>query len=112
MVKRSPLKPVSEKRKALNRERKELMEQAFGPRDTWKCQWGTAIRFAAVAVPASMMPCHGDINGHEVLKRSRGGSITDMTNVLTLCNYHNDLIEQEPLMAEHLGLSKHAWEAQ
>lgn len=103
MKPRKPLRPVSEKRRAENVERQKLMLEKFGPREEWRCQfpqidngfgWG----------------CFGDVNGHEVLKRSRGGSITDMENVVLACQYHNEWVENNPVKAHELGLAAHNWE--
>lgn len=110
-MKRSRLRPRSAKRVAEQAERQGQLEERFGPREEWRCQFGRVVRFAQVVVPISVLPCHGEVNGHEVLKRSRGGSITDMDNVLLLCNYHNDLVEDEPTMAHALRLAPHHGEA-
>lgn len=80
------------------------MEATFGPPDTWHCTlWGDP----RVLV---MGPCHGPIHGHELLKRSQGGSITDMENIILLCDYHNGWIENEPAKAYAWGLTRHPWE--
>ena len=104
-MKRSRPKPVSDKRRAENLERKELMEAKFGPRDFWSC----SLRRNVDALYA-LGPCFGPVNGHELLKRSRGGSITDMENVVLLCNAHNEAVESHPLLAHEMGLARHAWE--
>ena len=57
-----------------------------------------------------MGPCLGDVNGHEIVKRSQGGSIVDMDNVVLLCNKHNLWVEDNPLEAHTLGLMRHLWE--
>jgi hypothetical protein len=51
--------------------------------------------------------CHGDVNGHEIVKASawRAGRL-EPTNVATLCNFHNGWIEDHPIEARQLGLSK------
>jgi hypothetical protein len=108
-VKRGRIKPISDKRRAENVVRAERMEEKFGPRP-WDCQFGKVVRFAGVAVPMSFLSCFGEVNGHEILKTSQGGSRVDMDNVVPLCNYHNGLIEDEPVMARQLGLVRHSWE--
>ena len=45
-----------------------------------------------------------------MVKRSRGGSIVDMDNVVLLCDTHNQWVEDFPREAEQIGLSKHGWE--
>ena len=102
-MKRTRISPVSKTRKAENLERARLMEETYGPRP-WRCRFGQVVRETGVAVPVSMLSCFGDVNGHELLKTSQGGSRVDMKNVVPLCNYHNGLIEDEPVMARQLGL--------
>jgi len=104
-LKRTALKPVSDKRRAVNALRREAMEAHFGKRETWKCQvgelWGT--------------PCFGAVNGHEILSRSRAGrtdaNLLDMSGIILACNHHNSEIENYPIKAHELGLTKHSWEA-
>lgn len=47
---------------------------------------------------------------HEVLKRSRGGSITDEANCVTACAPCNQWVEDNPREAHHLGFAHHSWE--
>lgn len=35
-------------------------------------------------------PCYGALNGHEIITRGDGGSITDPANIVLLCNHHNE----------------------
>jgi hypothetical protein len=104
-LKRARVNPISVKRKAENVLRKERMEEKFGPREFWSCSLRRDIDALHL-----LGPCFGPINGHELLKRSRGGSITDMDNVVLLCSAHNEAVESHPLEAEKFGLSKHSWE--
>lgn len=107
-MKRSRIRPVSDKRKALNAERKILMEEKFGPREEWRCSFadfgGENLAFVALWTHG------GAVNGHEILKRSRGGSITDMENVVLLCDVHNSWVEDNPALATRMGLAAHSWE--
>ena len=103
-MKRSRIKPRSDKRTAENAERARLMEEKFGPRGEWRCQFPAIDNGFGFG-------CFGDVNGHEILKRSRGGSITDMDNVVLACQYHNDWVEENPIKAHDLGLAQHNWEA-
>jgi hypothetical protein len=102
-MKRSRLRPVSKKRRAENVERKALMEEKFGPRENWRCAFPQIDNGFGLG-------CFGDVNGHEVLKRSRGGSVTDMTIVVLACQYHNDWVEENPRQAHRMGLAAHAWD--
>jgi len=113
-MKRSRVNPVSQERLFDNASRKRLLEEAFGPQDEWECKFSTFLGVAVVeGVDTSswkLAACYGPVHGHEILKRSRGGSITDMQNVVLLCNFHNGWIEDFPKEAHAMGLSKHAWE--
>ena len=100
---RTPIRTVSVKRDKENRLRRKLLEEKFGPRP-WKCDVeGNLIALA-------MGPCQGEVNAHELLKRSQGGSILDMDNVIPLCNYHNGWVEDNPERAHDFGYVIHPWE--
>jgi len=99
-MKKSPIKKVSDKRIKLMNQRREMMEEKFGPRELWVCQFE---EFVGPAM-AGVIRCFGVINGHELKKRSQGGSIVDPENVVLLCNYHNDWIEDNPAVAKRVGL--------
>ena len=107
-MKRSRLKPMSDKRRKVNAKRKEALEAHFGPREGWRC-WFTAHPGLFVAGG-----CFGELAGHEILKRSRAGStdanLLDMANIVILCQRHNSWVEDEPQLAHGLGLAKHSWE--
>lgn len=90
----TPIKPVSDKRKKENRERTKAMVEVRG-RDQHACQLQAVIGTA----------CHGPLHGHEILKRSRGGSITDPANIMLACDGHNGWVEDHPMLAEVYGLS-------
>lgn len=44
--------------------------------------------------------------GHELLSRARGGSITDPANIVGLCQKCHRWITEHPLEATELGLSR------
>ena len=102
-MKRSRLRPVSDKRRDDNALRAEMMEAKYGPRP-WRC-------LAERALLGQMGPCHGEVNGHEIIKASqwRAGRLVP-DNVVTLCNFHNGWVEDNPIEAHELGLMKHSWE--
>lgn len=85
-----PMRRVSKKRAALNRVRREVTVPAVRARSGGKCEVPGCRRRAR------------DV--HEILKRSRGGSITDVANTLHLCDVHHDFTELEPEAATALGL--------
>jgi hypothetical protein len=99
------MRQISKKRQKLMAERRLMMEELFGPRDNWRCTFWL-YRGTLTGPPT----CHGNVNGHELLKRSRGGSITDVGNVVLLCDFHNGWVEDHPAEAHEIGLSLHAWE--
>jgi hypothetical protein len=110
-VKRTRVKPVSDKRRRENKERAAMMEEKYGPRP-WECQFHdfTTARDADLmhrVADLGGLNCHGDVNGHEIVKASawRAGRL-EPTNVATLCNFHNGWIEDHPIEARQLGLSK------
>lgn len=104
-MKRSRINPISKRRQRLNEERREMLEQNFGPREAWRCE------VEARPIMAVMMGgCYGEVNGHEILKRSQGGDITNPGNILMLCNRHNMWVEDYPEDAHRLGLMIHRWE--
>ena len=106
-MKRSQIKPMSSRRHAENRERRRVMADVFGPRETWACS------VAGTMLAAGLMgPCYGPINGHEILTRGRGGSITDPSNILLLCDRHNEWCSSHSDDAHRLGLLKHNWEGE
>lgn len=47
--------------------------------------------------------CRGDLTFHHLKKASQGGGYTE-ENGVTLCIYHNDLVEDRPDDAVRLGL--------
>ena len=103
-MKKRQLRRMSLERLNENRLRREKLEERFGPRSEWTC--------SVIGRPhhSEMGECFGPINGHELRKRSQGGSITDMNNVILLCNYHNGWVEDHPLAARRLGLTLNSWE--
>lgn len=107
-MKRSRIKPVSDKRRALNVRRLELQEAAWGPKRWWRCWFKDRPAEMALAGP-----CAGIVDGHEILKRSRSGkdeNLIDIDGQVPLCRYHNGWIENWPIEAHRMGLAKHSWE--
>lgn len=107
LSKRARVNPISVKRKNDNVLRSEMMEAKYGPREEWRCLFWDYVPEDEDRVPR----CYGPVNGHEIIKASqwRAGRLVP-ENVITLCNMHNDWIEEYPARAYVLGLTKHAWE--
>lgn len=103
-LKRSSLKPMSDKRRAVNVQRKEAMLAHFGKRELWKCQGQDRFPHK----------CFGEINGHEILSRARSGqsdaNLLDMSGIILVCNWLNSYIEDNPKWAHEMGFTKHSWE--
>lgn len=104
LIRRTPLKrsdkpipKVSEKRKKLNRVRTKVMREVR-ERDDNTCQLQKVIGTACYYGESGLQ-------GHEVLKRGRGGSIVEAENILLACEGHNGWVEDHPMLAEVYGLS-------
>lgn len=89
------LRPVSAKRAAENRERRNLVQQLFGGARA-RCMW-----------PGCLVPAD-DV--HEILPRARGGTITDPSIWATLCRPHHRLATSEHPLAYQAGLLFHSWQ--
>ena len=48
-------------------------------------------------------PCYGPLNGHEIITRAQGGSITDPRNIVLLCDHHNEWCDLNHDEAIRLG---------
>jgi hypothetical protein len=108
-VKRSRLRPVSNKRRDLNKIRARLQEEAWGPRP-WTCQFPryVAILWLDTRELVEAGPCFGDVNGHEILSRGRDGTdsnLLDIEHQTPLCNHHNGWVANHDPEAERLGLA-------
>lgn len=52
----------------------------------------------------------GSVDIHELVRRSQGGSILDIDNLLAVCRECHNRIGREPQLAFDLNLAKHGWE--
>jgi hypothetical protein len=103
---RVPLKPVSDKRRAENRERSAMADRLWPDR-----QEGT------VMCGCGRPECNRRADDlHEPLSRARGGSITDEANARPLSRECHDEItfspERELGWAYDAGLLVHSWDAE
>lgn len=87
------LKPVSAKRAAENKLRREVAHATFG-------------RNPPCSKPGCDQPAD---DCHEPLTRGRGGSITDADNMVPLCRPHHDAVHLGPDWAYEAGLMRHSW---
>lgn len=91
----TPLRPVSSKRRAQNRVRRDAVYATFGD--------------APGCVVPGCLSLADDV--HEPLTRARGGSITDPANMAPLCRpHHTEITDTEPPWAYELGLLVHSWD--
>lgn len=96
---RAPIAPVSDKRRVENRARSKILA-------AMRAEVEAGARPACAA--AELLPdidCGGPVDGHELLSRGRGGSITDRRNVVLVCRWHHTHITTNPTEAEALGLA-------
>jgi hypothetical protein len=91
-MKRSRIKPVSDKRRDRWPAEKEVRLAVFA-RDGWRCQ----------APGAFGLKCWGGLTYHHLEKAWKGSNFT-VDNGLTLCEGHNVAVENHPIDAEELGL--------
>ena len=103
-----PINPVSKRRAKVNRQRAKNLVEAWGPRP-WKCRF-PQIMLETGIIPANVAywKCSGEVNGHEVLKRTRSGkdsNLLDIEGIEPLCDFHNDHVEQFPKEAQLMGLA-------
>ena len=89
-----PLKQTSDHRRREDRERDPILKALReGP-----CQ-------------ARLEGCTGRATeGHEILSRARGGSITDPKNVIGVCRPCHSWITTHPKQATELGFLRHSWD--
>lgn len=103
-----PLRKVSDKRAAENRARVTTMK-FVAKRSGGKCEACPSI---ALVDPAAASNCQGKaVDGHEILTRARGGSITDPRNILHVCRRGHEWITAHPVEAEGVGLVRNSWDA-
>lgn len=92
-VKRTRIRPVSKKRSALRGARAAVCAALFD-RDDHRCQMPTTTNAG---------PCYGPLTPHHLVKAGQGGSYT-LDNLVTLCAFHNDWVEDNPDLAVSAGL--------
>ena len=92
-MKRSPLRPMSRKRRRASAGRAEIRAAVFA-RDGQHC------RLAGVTDAGR---CFGGLTPHHIVKASQGGPYTE-ENLVTLCSLHNSWVEDNPNHARALGL--------
>jgi 5-methylcytosine-specific restriction endonuclease McrA len=84
------IKPVSDKRRAENRQRRKMADEVFGPAPECGIRWDADCRGLA-----------DDL--HELLSRARLGSITDPENCVPACRPCHSNLTGNPAEAERRG---------
>ena len=130
-MKRTPLRKVSDKRRATFPARKAAMAEVRA-RDSNTCQfWLRLVVWAqesgAVYFPnrpnvdgarllqqarlafclefdVTLPECSGPLDGHEPKHRSQGGDPTDPADIVLCCRAHHDFAHSRPIAAKALGL--------
>lgn len=98
---RKRLPPVSDRRRILNDERRDVL---LVVRARVYCEACPVLLAAGILVdPACRVPHHGR-DGHEVWTRGRGGSIVDPSNIMFVCRPAHSWIGDHPAEARRLGL--------
>ena len=93
-----PIRPVSDKRRAENRKRAAMADRLWPDR-----------REGIVMCGCGRPECNRRADdGHEILTRARGGSITDETNVIPLARECHGEIQLGPDWAYAAGLLRHS----
>jgi len=114
-MKRSPLRPVSPKRRAALPKRAEVRDIVLD-RDNWSCQFMNAL---AASVPTGKTPdladvplaCGGPLDVHEIIPRSADPTAWLRPEACkTLCRRHHDWVGDHPALAHEIGLHGFSWE--
>ena len=122
-VKRSPLRPISEKRRASLPARRRCVEIVLERDKTcrfWahvEAYWvenGVPKKFAVAARSkahlisgdrvVSLPTCWGPLDVHEPGHRSQGADPTDPSQAVAICRGHHDFVHQNPIVAKALTL--------
>lgn len=97
--------------KAAERAERRALVKALIDAGLWECQIGPVLRRAyfdeafASRVRAADVDCLDEPSGiHERRKRSSGGSLKVLANLMPACTWHNQWVEREPELAHRLGL--------
>lgn len=99
---RKALRAVSKKRTRENRERRQILHDRYGTHP--RCAGCEPL--ARLGVTSATTGCTGwASDGHEIVRRSRGGSITDPDNILPLGRGCHDYVTLHDDVAVAAGLS-------
>lgn len=117
MKRGGPLRRVSKKRASIQGARRKLVREQLALRP--QCEAGEPIHLYYVDHFGRAFAwekfktdrCQGRATDiHEPLMRSRGGSIVDVGNTISVCRRCHDWIHGNPEAATEVGLLKNSWE--
>jgi len=100
-VKRSPIKKVSDKRRAIMVERSKLVARLLMERPWCEC---------CDVTPVGVNPPRRSVDLHELVNRSQGGDILDESIIMCICRQCHSWITTHPALARELGLHMKSWE--
>lgn len=103
-MKRSPIRPRSKKRSEEYVKRRALVEQLLGERG-----WCEACPVFAGFDNKTSYIRNRSQDIHELVRRSQGGSILDIENLLAICRPCHRRINENPNLAIRLGLHIPGW---
>jgi len=109
-VKRSPLRPVSPKRRAALPERAKVREEVL-ERDDWRCQFWINRGFSAAMMQVVPTACGGPLDVHEIIPRSADPTAWLRPEAcVALCRRHHSWVTDNPTLAHEIGLHGFSWE--
>lgn len=113
-MKRSPMSPMSAKRRAALPER-AAVKQAAHERDAWLCQFWSfydrADSTERLPMPALPLACGGQLECHEIIPRSAwADGWLVLENCVTLCSRHHLWVTDHPGAAHVIGLHRFSWD--
>lgn len=113
-MKRTRLRPISEKRRATFAARAECVRIVLardGGCTFWRrvenylTPWGVEPQDPpAPELRGSLPECDGPLDVHEPVHRSQGGDPTDPEQCTTVCRAHHDYAHSHPKFAKAIGL--------
>lgn len=112
VVKRSPLRSISKRRRGELPARRALVARVIH-RDRSQCQFARYwLHAGRLGDPfADARPCRYPLDVHEIIPRSAwAGGWLDDTNCVVLCRAHHEWVGDHPDHAHAIGLHGWSWE--
>ena len=86
-------------------ERRKIVVRLLGERP-----WCEACPVFAKHDKAAIYKRNQSVDVHEIIRRSQGGSILDIENLMCVCRPCHTRIGNYPALSFELGLAKNGWE--